>query len=43
MVKHFDISAIQVPIVYNKYGDVDPNGLMYVLDENKEKVKESQR
>ena len=41
MVKHFDISAIQVPIVYNKYGDVDPNGLMYVLDENKEKVKES--
>lgn len=41
MVRHFNISAIQVPIVYNKYGDVDPNGLMYILDENKEKVKES--
>ena len=43
MVRHFDISAIQVPIVYNKYGDVDPNGLMYVLDENKEKVKDAIR
>ena len=39
MIRDFNISAIQVPIVYNKYGDVDPNGLMYVLDENKEEVK----
>ena len=39
MVRHFCISAIQVPIVYNKYGDVDPNGLMYVLDKNKDEVK----
>ena len=22
----FDIEAIEVPIVYNKYGDHDPNG-----------------
>ncbi len=43
VIRHFDISAIQVPIVYNKYGDVDPNGLMYILDENKEKVKEQIR
>lgn len=41
MVSEFYISAIQVPIVYNKYGDVDPNGLMYVLDKNKDKVKEA--
>lgn len=40
VIRHFDISAIQVPIVYNKYGDVDPNGLMYILDENKEEVRD---
>lgn len=40
MIKHFNISAIQVPIVYNKYGDVDPDGLMYILDENKCRVKQ---
>ena len=39
MVRHFDVSAIQLNIVYNKYGDFDPNGLMYVLDEFKDKVK----
>ncbi len=35
MIRHFDVTAIKIHIVYNKYGDVDPNGLMYVLDENK--------
>ena len=39
MIRYFNISAIQVPIVYNKYGDVDPNGLMYVLDEKKRLLK----
>ena len=40
MIRHFDVTAIQINIVYNKYGDVDPNGLMYVLNENKNKVQE---
>ena len=26
-VRHFQIEAIQIPIVYNKYGDYDKNGL----------------
>lgn len=30
-VRVFDIEAISIPIVYNKYGDHDPNGMMYVL------------
>lgn len=30
-VRIFDIEAISIPIVYNKYGDYDPNGMMYVL------------
>lgn len=27
----YEIEAIEIPIVYNKYGDYDPNGLLYVL------------
>lgn len=30
-VRTFDIEAISLPIVYNKYGDHDPNGFLYVL------------
>lgn len=29
--RYFEIEAIELPIVYNKYGDHDPNGLLYVL------------
>lgn len=29
--RYYDIEAIEIPIVYNKYGDYDPNGLLYVL------------
>ena len=32
--RQFKIEAIQIPIVYNKYGDHDPNGLLYVLEED---------
>ncbi len=35
----FDIEAIELPIVYNRFGDHDPNGLMYVLKEDAEAVK----
>ena len=38
-IKTFHIEAIQIPIVYNKYGDYDPNGLLYVLDEDAERIK----
>ena len=30
-VRIFHIEAIEIPIVYNRYGDYDPNGLLYVL------------
>lgn len=38
-VRTFHIEAIQIPIVYNKYGDYDPNGLLYVLEEDAERIK----
>lgn len=38
-VRTFYIEAIQIPIVYNKYGDYDPNGLLYVLEEDAERIK----
>lgn len=39
-VKYFQIEAIQIPIVYNKYGDHDPDGLLYVLEKDAEAVRE---
>ncbi|MDD6572310.1 MAG: multicopper oxidase domain-containing protein [Thermoflexaceae bacterium] len=39
-VRTFRIEAIQIPIVYNKYGDHDPDGLLYVLEEDAERIKE---
>lgn len=38
-VRRFRIEAIQIPIVYNKYGDHDPDGLMYVLAEDAERIR----
>ncbi len=29
--RFYEIEAIQIPIVYNKYGDHDPDGILYVL------------
>lgn len=37
-VRTFHIEAIQIPIVYNKYGDYDPNGLLYVLEEDAQRI-----
>lgn len=34
----FHIRAIQLPIVYNRYGDHDPDGLLYVLEEEAEQI-----
>lgn len=38
-VRNFHIQAIQIPIVYNKYGDYDPDGLLYVLEEDAERIR----
>ena len=35
----FWIEAIELPIVYNQYGDHDPNGLLYVLEQDAEAVR----
>nr|MDD6334886.1 multicopper oxidase domain-containing protein [bacterium] len=42
-VRTFEIEAISLPIVYNKYGDHDPNGLMYVLKEDSERIQRKAR
>ncbi|MGG1247906.1 multicopper oxidase domain-containing protein [Bacillus spizizenii] len=39
MLRKYHVVAIPIRIVMNKYGDHDPNGMMYVLKENEEKVK----
>ncbi|MDO4305347.1 MAG: multicopper oxidase domain-containing protein [Eubacteriales bacterium] len=36
--RYFKVRAIQIPIVYNKYGDHDPNGLLYVLEDDAERI-----
>ncbi|KAJ3052412.1 hypothetical protein HK097_006308 [Rhizophlyctis rosea] len=38
--RYYDVVSLQVPIVYNKYGDVDPNGLMFALEENEHALNE---
>ena len=38
--RFYEIEAIEIPIVYNKYGDHDPNGLLYVLKKDAEHVRE---
>lgn len=39
-IRSFVIEAIQIPIVYNKYGDYDPDGLLYVLGEDSQRIQE---
>ena len=35
----YEIEAIEIPIVYNKYGDHDPNGLLYVLKKDADRIR----
>lgn len=42
-VRTYDIEAISLPIVYNKFGDHDPNGLMYVLKQDSQRVQQKAR
>lgn len=37
-IRTFEIEAIQIPIVYNKYGDHDPDGLLYVLSQDADRI-----
>lgn len=41
--RFYEIEAIEIPIVYNKYGDYDPNGLLYVLKKDAARIKEGAR
>lgn len=36
--RHYEIEAIQIPIVYNQYGDHDPDGLLYVLKKDADRI-----
>lgn len=38
--RYFTVEAIQIPIVYNRYGDYDPDGLLYVLEEDSQRIQE---
>ena len=35
----FRVEAIEIPIVYNRFGDHDPDGLLYVLSQDAETVR----
>ena len=39
MIRRFHVVAIPIRIVVNRFGDHDPEGMMYVLKENEELVK----
>ena len=39
--RFYEIEAIEIPIVYNKYGDHDPNGLVYVLKKDAERIRQA--
>lgn len=40
MIRHFHVVAIPIRIVVNRFGDHDPDGMMYVLKENENLIKE---
>ena len=40
-IRYYKIVAISLRIVYNTFGDHDPNGLMYVLKENMDDVRKA--
>ena len=39
----YDIEAISLPIVYNRFGDHDPNGLLYVLKQDSQRIQQEAR
>ncbi len=43
IIREFEIEVISIPIVYNKYGDHDPNGLLYVLKKDASRIQRKAR
>ena len=39
----YDIKAIRLPIVYNKFSDHDPDGLLYVLKQDSARIQRKAR
>ena len=39
--RFYEIEAMEIPIVYNKYGDHDPNGLLFVLKKDAERIRKA--
>lgn len=39
-IRKFDVTVLSIPIVYDFFGDYDPDGLMYILSEDKKRVEE---
>lgn len=37
--RRYEIEAIQIPIVYNRYGDYDPDGLLYVMKKDADRIR----
>ncbi|WP_435345939.1 multicopper oxidase domain-containing protein [Haloarchaeobius sp. HRN-SO-5] len=42
-VRRFDVTAFQTEIEFNEYGDVDPHGIVYALDDHVEDIKNGDR
>lgn len=39
-IREYNIRAISVKLVYNKQGDYDPNGMLYILKENEQALRD---
>ena len=37
-IRCYEIEAIEIPIVYNRFGDHDPDGLVYVLKKDADRI-----
>jgi hypothetical protein len=42
-IRRYEVVAVQVPIVFNREGDHDHNGMIYALDKNKSELDEIRR
>ena len=40
MIRKYHVVAIPIRLVLNSFGDHNPNGMMYVLQENEKKVRD---
>lgn len=39
-IRNFNVTVLSIPIVYDFFGDYDPNGMMYILSEFKDEVRD---